>query len=806
MKKLWLTFSFVLAGLILCGQHPQKVLQQLNDSFPQERIYIHYDKEVYLAGETVWFKAYLLAGFVPSDLSANFFIELINGNNQIILQKRFPILSGTAIGNLDLPDSMPAGNYLVRAYTPWMLNFDEDFLYRKSFFIYKPGEKNTTPVKDKPPYQVHFFPEGGDIVNGVVNVVAFRASDHQGLPVSINGRLLDETGNELTTFITLHDGMGTFGFLPANGLKYEAEVSFADGTINKYPMPMSKESGWALQVREENETRRRIILTKPGTETATDLVLVGQIQQHLIFEQSVQVQGNSAIISIDTRSFPSGILQLTVLTKNGTPLAERLLFINNNDMLLPVNLSADSISLKKKGKNVFSFSLPDSVLGSYSLSVVDDGKFLGREGRGDILSYLLLTSDLKGYIHNPSFYFNNNDKANRKALDLVMMTNGWRRFNWASVLKNHFPIISNRDKNHIQLSGTIFSARTKKPVSGGEANFILRTKDSLTDFFQVAIGDNGRFILDDLVYSDSAQFSFQLNSKKNREKELFIQLDKDTTTFSMPVKSPFTVLGLNNPAYLPGPDSLKALYTFSKDTSGNYRTLESITVIGKKKRPIEELNKRYTTGIFSSTNMVRILDLVNNEPGAGAQNVFQYIQGRIGGLRIIPSGNPPTYTIYSGRAMSLTGGPVPVPLFLDEAPTTSLQLATIPMNQVAMIKYFQSGFMGNPGIGSTQALVVYTRKASDLKSIGPGYLHAFTYPGYSPTKEFYAPDYEENPAAKDLPDRRITLLWQPDLKPDPVAGKYIIRFFNTDNTRRVRINLEGVTADGKLVKVEKLIE
>ena len=122
MKKLWLTFSFVLAGLILCGQHPQKVLQQLNDSFPQERIYIHYDKEVYLAGETVWFKAYLLAGFVPSDLSANFFIELINGNNQIILQKRFPILSGTAIGNLDLPDSMPAGNYLVRAYTPWMLN------------------------------------------------------------------------------------------------------------------------------------------------------------------------------------------------------------------------------------------------------------------------------------------------------------------------------------------------------------------------------------------------------------------------------------------------------------------------------------------------------------------------------------------------------------------------------------------------------------------------------------------------------------------------------------------------------------
>ena len=806
MKKKLLTFSFVLASFLICGQNPQKVLQQLNDSFPQERIYIHYDKEVYLAGETIWFKAYLLAGFMPSELSANFFIELINGKNQIIIQKRFPILSGTAIGSLELPDLIPAGNYMVRAYTPWMLNFDEDFLYRKSFFIYKPGENNLSPVNTKPQYNFNFFPEGGDIVNGVVNVVAFKVSDQYGTPAAINGKLLDETGNQLTSFNSVHDGMGTFGFLPLAGVKYEAEILFADGTIKKFPLPMVKESGWALQVREENETRRRIILTKPGTETTTDLVLIGQMQQHLLFEQLVEVQDNSAIVSLDTRSFPSGILQLTVLNKNGIPLAERLLFINNNDMLLPVNLAADSISLKKKAKNILSFSLPDSVLGSYSLSVVDDGKFLGREGREDIISHLLLTSDLKGYIHNPSFYFTNNDKATRKALDLVMMTNGWRRFNWASVLKNHFPNITNHERNHIQLSGTIFSERTRKPVSGGEANFILRTKDSLTDFFQVAIGDNGRFILDDLVYSDSAQFSFQLNSKKNREKELFIQLDKDNTTFSVPVKSPFSGLGMNNHAYLLAPDSLKSLYNFSKDTSGNYRTLESITVIGKKKRPLEELNQRYTTGIFSSTNMVRILDLVNNEPGAGAQNVFQYVQGRIGGLRIIPSGNPPTYTIYSGRAMSLTGGPIPVPLFLDEAPTTSQQLATIPMNQVAMIKYFQSGFMGNPGIGSTQALVVYTRKASDVKSIGPGYLHAFTYPGYSPTKEFYAPDYEENPEAKDLQDRRITLLWQPDLKPDPVAGKYIIRFFNSDNARRVRINLEGVTADGKLVKIEKLIE
>ena len=149
------------------------------------------------------------------------------------------------------------------------------------------------------------------------------------------------------------------------------------------------------------------------------------------------------------------------------------------------------------------------------------------------------------------------------ALDLVMMTHGWRRFQWNLALKDQFPVLLYRDQNHLQLSGTIFSERTKKPVAGGDANFILRTKDSLTDFFQVPIGNDGRFAIEDLVYSDSAQFSFQYNSKKNREKELYIELDKDTVDYLHTGSSLLASSPNNFPFYKPVFDSLNALFSFA---------------------------------------------------------------------------------------------------------------------------------------------------------------------------------------------------------------------------------------------------
>jgi hypothetical protein len=799
MKRYPLSLLFLLSGLFVAGQSPQDALQRLKDSFPQERIHIHFDKDVYMAGETSWFKAYLFSGFLPSDLSANFIAELVDPNGRVVMRKKMPIISATVSGNFELPDTLAQGSYTVRAYTPWMLNFDDGFIFRKSIYIYKPGPGKNVERQNTGNNRIDFFPEGGELAAGVVNVVAFKATDAFGMPVNVTGRLLDANGSELNMFNSIHDGMGTFGFVPQAGKEYFAAVTFDDSSAKKIKLPLATDVGYSLQVREESETKRRIIVARSPGATPVPLTLIGQMQHQLLFQQVLEPQGSTAVLSVDTRSFPSGILQLTVLSGGGEPLVERLVFINNNDYRLPIDLKQEKVSLEKKAKNILSFTLPDSIVGSYSVAVVDDERTLENKDADDIVSRLLLTADLKGYVHNPSFYFASNNRSTRALLDLVMMTNGWRRFQWKEILANRFPEIRHHDQNYIQISGTVYSSRTKKPIEGGEANFILRTKDSVTDFFQASVGKDGRFYIDNLAYSDSAEFSFQLNTKKNREKELFIKLDNDTVDFARQAAGIFASSPVSFPLYVPVSDSLNLLYTISTDTSGRFKLLEAVTVTAKKRRPVDELNARYARGIFASMNMVRILDLVNNNAGAGALNVLQYIQGRIGGIRVVTAGFPPQYQVYNNRAMSLTGGPIPVPLFLDEMSVTPAQLETVPMHQVAMIKYFTTGFMGNPGSGSSSALAVYTKKGPDLAS-SADYLNAFKYPGYSVVRQFYAPDYDASPSSRALPDRRTTLLWQPEVKFDANNEKYLIEFFNSDNARKIKVVIEGMTADGKLVR------
>lgn len=808
MKSVFSILVSLLVVFQVKAQSAGEVLEKLRDSFPQERIHIHFDRQAYQAGETIWFKAYLFNGFQSSELSANFFVDLLDEEGTVIASKKLPIIGSSVSGSISLPATLSSGHYLFRAYTPWMLNFDPGFVYQKGIYVYAAtASQNVKKAETVDKNRFYLFPEGGHLIGGLVNIIAFKSTDAYGMPVNCSGKLVDETGNELAVFESVHDGLGSFGFLPQVLQKYSVQIKYEDGSSSTIPVPSIEAVGWLLQVRDESVTQKRIQVLAAKGQEETPLVLVGQMQQQLVLEKAVSLQNGMASISFNTAGLPSGILQLTLLTAKGLPIAERLLFVNNQDFQLPLSLVEDSISLDKKGKNKIHFVLPDSLSGNFSVAVVDDDRTYKDGPEEDIVSRLLLTSDLKGYIHQPSFYLRNTDKTTRAYLDLLMMTHGWRRFNWEKSWANEFPVIQYYDKNHIEISGLVLSNKTKKPVTDGVVNFLYRTKDSVTDIIQTEVGEDGRFFIENLTYADTAQFSFMLESKKNKEKELSIQLDKDSIDFSR-IAVPVLWQESKGIRFRPFllPDSLRVNFTFAGDTSGNYKLLNTVTVMAKKKRPLDELNRRYTTGLFTSNNMVRILDLVNNYDGAGSLNVFQYIQGRLPGIMVQSRGFPPTYTVYSRRAMNITKGLLPIPLFLDEVSADASQLANIPMNQVAMIKYFQTGFMGNTSQGTTQAIAVYTRKPGDRKDLGYSYLKSFSYPGYSPVKEYFTPDYENSAAARALPDRRITLLWQPSIEPEAEGNKYVIRFFNSDYGKKLHIVLEGVTSNGKLVHVDKWVQ
>lgn len=808
MRKLQALCLFVFSLFRIYAQDPSARLQILNDSFPQERIHIHFDRDVYTTGDKIWFKAYLFSGFVPSALSTNFFAELVSPSGSIVERQRLPIIAGTANGSFQLADSLVSGQYIIRAYTPWMLNFNENFLYRKSLFIYKPGKEDTTVARtaNDHNYRVYVFPEGGDMVYGFPNSVAIKCLDPGGSPAEATGRLVDDNGQVIEQFSTVHDGMGKFSFFPERGRTYKLEMTFGNAGKTLVDLPAIQENGWILQAAEEAENTRRVLIASSNADTGALVTLLGQMQQQVLIEQKVKMTSSARVLRIDTRNLPSGMLQLTLFDPQGKPVAERLLFINNQEYILPLVLRNDTLSLAKKARNVFSFQLPDSSLANLSVSIVDAERSGIDSSRDEIISRLLLTSDLKGVVHQPGYYLSSNDRTVRSHADLLMMTQGWRRFNWQEVMAGQYPSIRFRDLNYIQLSGAAYNQKSKKKLGTGEINFFIKTKDSLTDLFQTEVNKDGQFLLENLIYYDTAQFSYQLNSSRNKEKLISLTLDRDTSSYNAYAYSVFGRLPALPAPWRSSNARLNQLFALNNDTSGNYRMLETVTVLGRRKRPVQELNERYTSGLFTSMNFVKILDLVHDPLPSGALNVFQYIQGRIPGIRVQTSGFPPSYVIYSGRAMSLTGGPIPVPLFVDEVAATSKQVETISMQDVAMIKFFQSGFMGNPSIGSTQALVVYTRKPGDRMPSNLDFLDTLYYPGYSVKREFYSPDYEETPSKKDWLDRRVTLLWEPDLKPDDDKGNYHIRFFNSDYARKLLVRIEGATADGKLVSFLKWIE
>src|SRR4051794_14311218 len=200
------------------------MIKVYSDQVPDQKAYVHFDKDLYRAGESIWFKAYLFSGFSLSVNSRNFYAELVNQQGTILQRKVYPVTESSAFGNFDLPDSIPAGNLIFRGYTTWMLNFDTAFFFQKSIAVTnKEGVPETKKADVAKTYSLQFFPEGGNLVNGLQSVIAFKANDDRGMPVAAKGNIVDSKGNVVAPFASAHDGMGVVNLTPAVGETYKAQ-------------------------------------------------------------------------------------------------------------------------------------------------------------------------------------------------------------------------------------------------------------------------------------------------------------------------------------------------------------------------------------------------------------------------------------------------------------------------------------------------------------------------------------------------------------------------------------------------------
>ena len=793
--KLFTALCF-LFSMKASAQQPDLLLNEFNSKYPQEKIHIHFDKDAYVAGETMWFKAYLLSNLLPDTISSSLFVELIDRNGKVVSMKSLPVFEGTASGNIDMPDSMDRGFYTVQAYTSWMLNFDKSFLYHKNIFVFNGSSAAVVPAEKDNNNRLDFFPEGGNLISDVVNYVAYKATDKNGIPVSFSGSITDSKGNAITDLKTVHDGMGRFTLLPAADEKYFAKVKFQDGSIVTVALPAAV-TGIAMHIDRSQQDIRITLSRANDIKDKKSFLILGQMENHTVFKTESVLTGESITVSVPVLNFASGILHVT-LFENGKPVQERLTFINNGEYKTRGYLTSDTLNLRKREKNVFSLLIPDSIAGSYSVAVTDEDRTVNSESKDDIVSRFLLTDDLKGYVHNPFFYFNHDDKFTKDALELVMMTNGWRRFKWDELLSTHLPAIKESPQPYIRISGKVFGSNKTDLVREGDLNFFIKGKsDSTTSFFIVPIDREGNFKIDSLIFIDTATVFFNYNTKNKNKKDVWLKLDHNSG-WPSPISGSYN--SIND---LSLPDSLLSILGKVKDQVKYYNDytrkfleLKEIKIKAKKKTPEQLVNERYVSPFFSSYGM-KTLDLINH-PIPNGSRLSELIRNQIQRVQVI--GSSGNISIVRGINTSLSGGRQPVTVYFDEVETDINYIDNLPVSQIALIKYAESFSMaGNNG----PAIFIYSKKVEDLASTPGSFINKLTFPGYSVIKEFYSPDYSIEDTKAAASDVRTTLYWNPEILLDKQHQKETFRFYNSDECHKIKIIIEGFNGAGKLCRVEK---
>jgi hypothetical protein len=792
MNLLFVRLSFVVT-LLFCSNFcvAQSIDQIVNNQLPkdpQEKIYIHYDKNSYVTGDTVWFKAYLFTGSKRSRAGKNFYLELLDNNGKLINRLTAPIFESTASGNIVLPTDTAVHAVYCRAYTEVMLKSDSSLIYMKQLSVIN-LQKASEVINATPPV-IHFLPEGGDWVNSIPSLMAFKVTDANGMPVKAEG-VVKSNGSTVTEFATTHDGMGAFTVLSQPNQVYTAVWKDAVGNEHTTALPTAKPNGISLHIADVTAGKKFYIFRSKDADAADKQVTLVAHSNGTIAYQ-IKVDLSNAEMSngtIPVKDMPSGILYVTVFNKNLKPIAERITFVNNHDYGFNVDTNFTAISKLKRGLNQLKLEVKDTIRSNYSVSVTDADIDDALPNQDNIISHLLLTGDLRGKIVNPYYYFANQTDDAAKNLDLVMLTHGWRKYNWS----NDTTALTDTIPNHrfLSINGKINDIKSNRLIAGSYATIIVETPDSSRVMMPLTIDKNGRFFRDGLIYYGDAKLYFKFTDKRLAAGKPKISIDNGlVNNFIYPFMKPAPDTSITADA--PPLQLSKRLQDYMLQLK-NTRQLKEVQIKSKGISQEKKIDKVYTASVFKdgiSTNI-----LVGNDPRAtNYGSLFQYLQGKIPGIVIRdPLGDVPSIVWRND----------PVAFFLNNFSSSAADIRNTPMMDVEYVKIYDPSMGG--AFGAYGGVIsVYTKRGKGF-SFDDKNNKMLPLPGYTPVKEFFSPDYATAATAVAKPDLRTTLYWNPNIVMDNEKREYLIKFYNNDVTRKFKIVLEGMNFDGKLVHIEKTL-
>lgn len=789
-------FSGVLAVLLFSFTPSSDPLPRIIASFqryfaelPEEKIYLHQDRETYASGETIWFKAYLTQGpfHLPSTLSSTIYVELIDAQNQLIQKEIIYSPDGFGSGQLPLPDSLQSGTYLLRAYTQWMKNVGEEYFFQRPINVLSEFSSPRPHAQTVPELDLQFFPEGGNLVQGILSKVAFKALDSNGLGKKVKGKIFEGT-REIGSFESNDLGMGVFALLPEKGKTYTAQIEGDDQT---FPLPAPLESGLIMAVTISPKSDEVVIkFLTTGKSPGKSVFLVAQSRGLVCATGQVDLSNQVAFVRIPKKEFPTGIAQLAALDENGVPLAERLIFIDHQDHL-QLKITTDKATYQPRERVRLDIEAKTKegkpAIANLSLSVVDAEQLEKSEHGTSILTHLLLTSDLKGHIEEPGYYFNTKNSDREEALDYLMLTQGWRKYTIKEALTGTLPEAKFPKEQGITIHGTLKNTKTGQAEAGGTISFlslypVISSEKTVTD-------TNGKFELRDLIFFDSTGVILEGKSKNNRT-DLEILLENDAKRPSSAAWNPNRWLGntASEQKFI-SESTLRKNINRAFDLDTTALVLDGVEIRGRK---IEEPNlgpRIYGSGTVN-------MQVAGNPALENLFHPLDLIKGRVAGVLVIGD------DVFIQGISSINSSSAPL-ILVDDIPIQPEFLHTIPVQEIERYSVWKGADTAIFGArGANGAIAFYTKKgnSSDKLNTQPSRKpNPVGLRGYQIEREFYSPRYlpEDPPSPK--PDRRVTLHWAPMIQTDSL-GKATVIFYNSDLETTVKAEVEGISHEGKAGK------
>ena len=444
-------------------------------AIPQEQIFVHMDNNCYFLGDTIYYKVYTQRSDTrkPSGVSGVLYADLYNQDGYLVERQQVEMRNGQCNGSFVLPDTLYSGFYELRAYTRWMLNWgmkehqhtrlaeqwyatrsyardyyiDYDKLYSRTFPIYdKPREAgvyehNMTlrPLRKRlksdgkdPALELHVYPEGGNLVAGLPCRVAWEGNTAEGLHKEGTLVVTDGSGKQVAISKTENRGRGTFTFTPQEGMTYTAQFT-ADGQTATAKLPQAQPDGCAVQV-EQAAGKVSVRLARAGLAAQEPLgmtVMCQGVQQ----ECRTLEAGKEQTVEMNAQSLCTGVNQLTVFDAKGRIWADRLFFVRNGVAPMGKTLSFSGLGKEETAPYApVEVSIKGGVPGSnLSVAVRDAAHTEYLYDNNNIMTEMLLCSQVKGFVENPAYFFEKDDSERRRALDLLLMIQGWRRYDWRTM-------------------------------------------------------------------------------------------------------------------------------------------------------------------------------------------------------------------------------------------------------------------------------------------------------------------------------------------------------------------------------------